>query len=134
MAVKEGGGAGVLRAFVLSDFRPLRHSLRALLEHEGIEVAGESWSASEALQLIPGLCPDVALMDAKLPDGTAVDVYRGLREAGVRTPCIIFVSYHGQVALGRSDEDGLRVVLREISHDLLRTIREVTPHPPRHSP
>jgi two-component system, NarL family, response regulator DevR len=59
--------------FLLDDHEIVRRGLRELLElEEDIEVVGESGSAQEATQRIPALRPDVAPLDARLPDGSGM--------------------------------------------------------------
>jgi two-component system, NarL family, response regulator DevR len=65
----------VIRVFLLDDHEVVRAGLRELLEHDGdIEIVGESGSALEATARIPALRPDVAVLDARLPDGNGIDV------------------------------------------------------------
>ena len=69
-----------VRVYLLDDHEVVRAGLRDLLEAEGdIEVVGESGSAVEAAHRIPALRPDVAVLDARLPDGSGIDVCREIR-------------------------------------------------------
>ena len=66
--------------FLLDDHEIVRRGIRELLEAEGdIEVVGESGLAPEATRRIPALRPDVAVLDARLPDGSGIDVCREIR-------------------------------------------------------
>jgi CheY-like chemotaxis protein len=63
----------MIRVFLLDDHEVVRRGLTALLESApDITVVGESGSAQEATQIIPPLRPDVAVLDARLPDGDGV--------------------------------------------------------------
>ena len=65
----------MIRVFLLDDHEVVRRGLTALLHAAGdIEVVGESGSAQEAARRIPALRPDVAVLDARLPDGNGIDV------------------------------------------------------------
>ncbi|HEU4422614.1 MAG TPA: response regulator transcription factor, partial [Pilimelia sp.] len=67
----------MIRVYLLDDHEVVRRGLAALLESAGdIEVVGESGSAQEATRRIPALRPDVAILDARLPDGSGIDVCR----------------------------------------------------------
>jgi len=60
--------------FLLDDHEVVRRGLADLLQVEGdIEVVGESGSAVQAASRIPALRPDVAVLDARLPDGNGID-------------------------------------------------------------
>ena len=66
--------ADPIRVFLLDDHDVVREGLRFLLEQQDdIEVVGESASAVEAAARIPALRPDVAVLDARLPDGSRVN-------------------------------------------------------------
>ena len=69
-----------IRIFLLDDHEIVRRGLRELLETvEDFEVVGESGSAVEAARRIPALRPNVAIFDARLPDGSGIDVCREVR-------------------------------------------------------
>ena len=71
--------------FLLDDHEVVRRGLADLLTSSGdIEVVGESGSAQEAARRIPALRPDVAVLDARLPDGNGIDVCRDVRAAALR--------------------------------------------------
>ena len=66
--------------FILDDHELVRRGLREILtEAGGIEIVGESGLAREAARRIPALRPDVALLDARLPDGSGIEVCREIR-------------------------------------------------------
>ena len=70
----------MIRVFLLDDHEVVRRGLIDLLQAAGdIEVVGESGSAPEAARRIPALRPDVAILDARLPDGNGIDVCRDVR-------------------------------------------------------
>jgi DNA-binding NarL/FixJ family response regulator len=58
-------GATVL---IVDDHAPFRRFARALLAAEGFVVVGEAADGAEALERVPRLRPDVALVDVHLPD------------------------------------------------------------------
>jgi two-component system response regulator DevR len=69
-----------IRVYLLDDHEIVRRGLRTLLESEkDIEVVGESGSAIEAAARIPVLKPHVAVLDARLPDGSGIEVCREVR-------------------------------------------------------
>jgi DNA-binding NarL/FixJ family response regulator len=89
-----------IRVFLLDDHEVVRRGLRELLESEGdIEVVGESALAEEATRRIPALRPDVAVLDARLPDGSGIDVCRDVRSRHPEIAALILTSYDDDEAL-----------------------------------
>src|SRR4051794_5262626 len=89
-----------IRVFLLDDHEVVRQGLRALLESGGdIEVVGESGLASEAAARIPALRPDVAVLDARLPDGSGIEVCRTVRAIDPQIKALILTSYDDDEAL-----------------------------------
>jgi DNA-binding NarL/FixJ family response regulator len=63
-----------MRLAIIEDDTMLRDNLRLLLSGEGsIEVVGAFGSAEEALQGLPGCCPELLLVDLGLPGMTGVE-------------------------------------------------------------
>ncbi|AMM34760.1 Response regulator containing a CheY-like receiver domain and an HTH DNA-binding domain protein (plasmid) [Sinomonas atrocyanea] len=81
-----------IRVLVLAACRPLRQALRQALEHEGIDVVGESASGRDALALVRALAPQVTVVDELLVDGDARTVCRDLGEAGTSTGYVVLSS------------------------------------------
>jgi two-component system, NarL family, response regulator DevR len=83
-----------VRVFLLDDHEIVRRGIADLLEGEsGISVVGEAATAGEALRRIPAARPDVAVLDARLPDGSGIDVCRDIRSAHPEIRCLILTSY-----------------------------------------
>lgn len=77
-----GAPAAPIRVFVIDDHTLFRRGLIALLgQDDGLYVVGEAPDAGQALRLVPGLRPDVILLDNHLPGVLGVDAIAGLREA-----------------------------------------------------
>jgi two-component system, NarL family, response regulator DevR len=90
----------VIRVYLLDDHEVVRRGLVALLEGTGrIEVVGESGLAQEAARRIPAIRPDVAVLDARLPDGSGIDVCRDIRSADPGIKALILTSYQDDEAL-----------------------------------
>jgi DNA-binding NtrC family response regulator len=66
-----------LRILVIEDEPHVRHVLRAMIEEAGHEVL-EADGVRAGLKLLKAECPDVALVDHHLADGTASDILRAL--------------------------------------------------------
>jgi DNA-binding NarL/FixJ family response regulator len=118
----------MIRVFLLDDHEVVRTGLRDVLEHDGdIEVVGESGSAQEATRRIPALRPDVAVLDARLPDGNGIDVCREVRSIAPSIQGLILTSYEDDEALFAAIMAGAAgYVLKQIrGTDLLDAVRRV---------
>ena len=114
--------------FILDDHELVRRGLREILmEAGGIEIVGESGLAREAARRIPALRPDVALLDARLPDGSGVDVCREIRSRDPSIRAIILTSYDDTEALTASVLAGASgYILKQIhGPDLADAVRRV---------
>jgi two-component system, NarL family, response regulator DevR len=117
-----------IRVFLLDDHEVVRRGLRDLLESEGdIEIVGESGSAREATARIPALRPHVAVLDARLPDGSGIDVCRDVRSTDPSIKALILTSYDDDEALFAAIMAGAAgYVLKQIgSGDLVDSVRRV---------
>ncbi|MEP9363246.1 response regulator transcription factor [Nocardioides sp. CN2-186] len=120
--------APTIRVYLLDDHEVVRQGLRALLESAGdIEVVGESGSAVDAMHRIPALRPDVAVLDARLPDGSGIEVCREVRAVDPSIGALILTSYDDDEALFAAIMAGAAgYVLKEIKgSDLVNAVREV---------
>jgi two-component system, NarL family, response regulator DevR len=89
-----------IRVFLLDDHAVVRQGLKTFLESSGdIEVVGESALASEATARIPALRTQVAILDARLPDGSGIDVCRDVRAVDPQIRALILTSYDDDEAL-----------------------------------
>jgi two-component system response regulator DevR len=119
------GVPALIRVFILDDHELVRRGLQELLEGEGFLVVGSSGSAVEATRRIPALHPDVCVLDARLPDGTGIEVCRGVRSVDSSLNCVILTSYDDEQALWGAVLAGARgYVLKEIGGtDLIGALR-----------
>lgn len=119
-------GAPPIRVYVLDDHELVRRGLQELLESEGFVVVGMSGSAEEAARRIPALRPDVSVLDARLPDGTGIEVCREVRSVDPTLNCLILTSYDDEQALrGAVLAGAAGYVLKEIGGtDLIGALRQ----------
>ena len=120
--------ADPIRVYLLDDHDVVREGLTFLLEQqEDIVVVGQSASATEATARIPALRPDVAVLDARLPDGSGIEVCRAVRAVDPTINALILTSYDDDEALFAAIMAGASgYVLKEIrSSDLVTAVRHV---------
>ena len=117
-----------IRVFLLDDHEIVRRGIKELLEGEpDIEVVGESGLAEEAARRIPALRPDVAILDARLPDGSGIDVCREVRSRDPHIKALILTSYDDDEALFAAIMAGASgYTLKQVKgNDLVDAVRRV---------
>ena len=117
-----------IRVFLLDDHEMVRMGLRKLLESGGdIEVVGEAGTAAAAIARIPALKPHVAILDARLPDGSGIEVCRHVRSTEPAVKAIILTSFDDDEALFAAIMAGAAgYILKQVtSQDLLTAVRHV---------
>ena len=117
-----------VRVFLLDDHEIVRRGIADLVNAEpGITVVGEAGTAAEALRRIPATRPDVAVLDARLPDGSGIDVCRDIRSSSPEIRCLILTSYDDNDAIFAAVMAGAAgYLLKEIrGSSLVDAIRQV---------
>lgn len=118
----------MVNVYLLDDHEVVRRGLRELLEVESdMVVVGESASALEATRRIPALRPDVMVLDARLPDGSGIDVCRDVRSVDPSIVGLILTSYDDDDALKAAMLAGAAgYLLKDVRGvDLVNSIRRV---------
>ena len=106
-----------IRIFLLDDHEVVRRGIAELLDAvEGFQVVGEAGTVADTLPRVLAARPDVALLDARLPDGSGIDVCREIRSALPATYCLILTSYDDRDAV-------LAAVLAGASGYVLKEVR-----------
>lgn len=117
-----------IRVFLLDDHEVVRRGIRDLLEQEpDLEVVGEADTAQDATARIPALRPQVAILDARLPDGSGIDVCRDVRSVDPSIRALILTSYDDDEALFAAIMSGAAGYLLKQVHgsDLVSAVRRV---------
>jgi DNA-binding NarL/FixJ family response regulator len=84
-----------LRCVIVDDDEVFLRAARALLERDGVIVAGVAHSCAEAIQQADALRPDVVLIDIRLGQESGFDVARQLDDNGY-PPAMIMISTHAR--------------------------------------
>jgi two-component system response regulator DevR len=117
-----------IRVFILDDHELVRRGLTDLLTTTNdLTIVGEAATAADALHRIPAAAPDVALLDARLLDGSGIDVCREIRSCYPNVRCLILTSYDDDEALFAAVMAGASgYLLKQIGgNSLLEGIRQV---------
>lgn len=65
-----------IRVVIAEDEAIIRMDLRETLEEEGYDVVGETGRGDEAVELVRGLRPDLAILDIKMPGMDGIEAAR----------------------------------------------------------
>ncbi len=105
-----------IRVFLLDDHEVVRRGIAELLSSHGqIEIVGEAATAEQALDRIPSIVPDVAVLDVQLPDGDGIEVCSQLVPQLPDTKFLILTSFLDDDAMMRAIVAGASgYVLKEI--------------------
>src|SRR2546425_314802 len=96
--------AAGIRVLAVEDHPVMRLGVRALLEREGLVVAGITATCAEAVDLVRESEPDVVLLDLGLPDAVGPEAVERIREVSSSVPIIAFSV--------EPTPEGIRAVLR----------------------
>lgn len=117
-----------LRCVVADDHPAIVDSLLLLLgEATGIEVVGHATHGEDAVARIVELQPDVAIVDAEMPDLSAVDVTRRLVDAQTKSAVIVYSERSDSTFAHQALAAGARgfVLKGGPLEDLVRAVRVV---------
>ena len=117
-----------IKVFLLDDHEIVRRGIADLLGgQDDMTVVGEAGTMQEALERIPATSPDIAVLDARLPDGSGIEVCRLIREDRPDIRCLILTSFDDDEAIFASVLAGASgYVLKQIrGANLVDAVRQV---------
>ena len=85
-----------LRCLIVDDSASFLETAGALLERQGLTIAGVASNAADALQRMRELRPDVVLVDIVLGDESGLELARRLASDEPGGPAVILVSTHAE--------------------------------------
>jgi two-component system response regulator NreC len=115
-----------IRILLVDDHAVVRLGLRMLLEPEpDIEIVGEADSASEGLNLVTSLEPDVILMDIGLPDISGIEATKNVKRLRPSTAVVTLTIHEDEEYFFKMLEAGASgyVPKRAAPEELLTAIR-----------
>lgn len=105
---------------ILARLPSVREGLRKLLGSEGFRPARAAGSAAEALPQVLVLRPDVAVVDVRLADSTAVEFCRAARRLLPSLRFLLLASYEDDLSVREAVLAGASgLVLRQLRRDVL---------------
>jgi CheY-like chemotaxis protein len=87
------------RILILDDQPEFRKQLSSVITFSGLVVAGEAGSVPEALELLPTISPDLAIVDIDLPGLNGIDGTLLLKKASPQLRVILVSASSDQSAL-----------------------------------
>ena len=116
-----------IRVFLVDDHALVRQGLKALLEREGFQIAGEASNGKEALQQMPDVKPDVAILDISMPLLNGLGTAREMQKCSPRTKSIILTRHEEAPYVTEALHAGVRgyVLKRQVATELVEAIRMV---------
>ena len=111
----------MIRTILADDEVLARQKLRQLLIDEpGIEVCGEAATASETIELVRALSPDLLFLDISMPGRDAFEVVEELSaDPEFAMPLIIFTTAYDQYALRAFEIHAMDYLLKPFAADRL---------------
>src|ERR1019366_5165494 len=126
--VEDSSPTAPLKVFIVEDHPVFREGLVQVINSEGdLIVCGEAEDAEHALKAIPGLKPDLVLVDISLPGKSGLELIKELRarNGGVK---LLVLSMHDEALYAdrvlRAGGDGY-IMKQEDPEEVVRAIRDV---------
>src|SRR2546423_96797 len=91
----EGDPVPMGKTLIVDDEEDMRLLLRVLIngEDRGLRVVGEAASGEEAITLRPDVCPDVVVLDCRMPGLDGLDTARSLLEDEPDLPIVLYSAF-----------------------------------------
>jgi len=91
-----------IRLLVADDHAVVRAGLRSMVAGTDIEVAAEASQGGEAFQLAIELCPDLVLLDVRMPEVDGITCLGRLRAELPTVPVLMFSAYDNPTYIARA--------------------------------
>ncbi|MDD3468769.1 MAG: response regulator transcription factor [Thermoguttaceae bacterium] len=116
-----------IRVLTADDHEVVRAGLRAMLAGSDIEVIGEAANGNQAVSATLALCPDLVLLDIRLPDDDGLSAMGRIRIERPKQPILVLSTYDNPTYIARAVALGPGgYLLKSCTRDeLCSTIRRV---------
>jgi two-component system response regulator DevR len=118
----------MIRLLIIDDHEMVREGLKAMLVAEpDFVIVGDAANAEQALEMIERLCPDVVLLDIRLPGVSGIDLCRTVASQYPQTAVLILTTFTDESLVAQCIQAGARgFIVKDIERfDLKRSIRAV---------
>lgn len=97
----------MIKVVIIDDHQIIRHGLKMALDsNEGISVVGECANADEAIELLPEVKPDVAVIDISAMGDAGVTAIRRIAETETSTKVLALTLHHSARLIKRLKDAG----------------------------
>jgi two-component system, LytTR family, response regulator len=105
------------KALIIDDERLARNELKKLLaDFNEIEIIGEAANATEGIEKIESLAPDLIFLDIQMPGKTGFDMLEALD----RAPHVIFTTAYDEFALKAFEVNALDYLMKPVEPERLK--------------
>jgi NarL family two-component system response regulator LiaR len=115
-----------IRVMTVDDHEIMRGGIRfLLLAFDDLELIAEARSGEEAVRLCAETCPDVVLMDMKMPEMDGIAATKAIKEASPNTQVLFLTGFHERSLVRQAMRAGaIGYLLKDTSkEDLAAAIR-----------
>ncbi len=116
-----------IRVVLADDHILVRQGLKALLEREGFQVAGEASDGQELIRMVPSLRPEVAIVDISMPVLNGLDAARELHRSSPKTKTILLTQHDEDQYVTEALRAGIKgyVLKNQAANELVHAIHQV---------
>jgi two-component system response regulator NreC len=116
-----------VRVLLADDHALLRQGLKALLEREGLQVAGEASNGEELVRLAPQVRADVAILDIGMPVLNGLDAARELQKVSPATKIVVLTRHEEDQYVIEALRAGVKgyVLKSQAATELVQAIHQV---------
>jgi DNA-binding NarL/FixJ family response regulator len=113
-----GQKIGVL---VVDDHPIMRLGVAAIINAQNdMKVCAQAGSGEEAVRIFKKHCPDITLMDLRLPGMSGLDALRAIRQEDPHAKCVVLTTYEGDEDIHQALAAGaLGYIIKGMSHETL---------------
>jgi two-component system invasion response regulator UvrY len=121
-------GLSLIKVLVVDDHELIRAGIaRMLLDDGNIEVVGEASSGEEVLDMLKACCPDVVLMDLKMPGIGGLEATRRIKRKCEKIQIVVVTACIDDPYPAHVMESGASAYISKNSHisEIIRAIKSV---------
>jgi DNA-binding NarL/FixJ family response regulator len=117
------------KILLVDDHEIVREGIRSLLRRSrpDWEICGEASNATEALNVVKNLEPDILILDITMPDISGLEVSRRVNNMGLRSRILMFTMHDSERLATEVRDAGAQgyVLKSQAARDLVRAIERL---------